>query len=255
MSIWQDVALPASLDDYLKARDDVREKVRHGYKALHEADKDMRRSHRTGIDSASQPRNSLEQALADVERKFWRLSFGLTGFGQLMDAQAHDEMEEDLAKADPPEFTRENIIATFGDLLNQSNDMWRRGVVNLFRTLSGNFRTNDAFKVGPKIIMSNATSPLFLGKGRHIRHGKDSDRINDLDRVLRTIDGEEHYARQLESAMNEAFQEWQDYEDERVKARTYKNGNIHLWLKQQSHIDRINKIIAEHFGETLADGR
>jgi len=253
MSIWQDVALPKDLDDYLSERDRIREQVAQGYETLKQADADMSKSLRHGLDGRSMPWNRLDQAMADIDRKFWRLAFDLTGFRQYMDAEAHKQFEQDLKKAAPPEFTRENIIATFGDLMQSADDMWRRGVVNLFRALDGHYQTNNAFKIGSKIIIEAGTQPRFMG-GQEVRFGMQGDRINDLDRVLRTIDGEEHESRALESAMNEQFKDYEDYRDARIKARTHKNGNIHMWFRQQHHIDRINKIIAEHFGETLPDG-
>ena len=254
MSIWQELALPKSLEDYLDERDRIQGEIRKGYDILHQADKECRESIRHGLDSHSLPWNRLDKALADVDRKFWRMAFDLTGFRQYMDAEAHEQFEKELCKETPPEFTRDNIVATFGDLIQSAGDMWRRGVVNLFRKLEGHYKTNSAFRITPKIIMEGAAQPRFMG-GREIRFGMMADRVNDLDRVLRTIDGEEHESRALESAMNERFQHFEDYEDERIKARVYKNGNIHLWFKQQHHIDRINRIIAEHYGETLPDDR
>jgi len=37
--------------------------------------------------------------------------------------------------------------------------------------------------------------------------------------------------------------------------RWFRNGNLHIWINDETLIDRINEIIAEHYGATLANGR
>lgn len=81
------------------------------------------------------------------------------------------------------------------------------------------------------------------------RYGFGEDRLNDIDRVFKVLDGKKHNARELSVAMNDAFKKKQPYEDDYYMARAFKNGNLHLTLKRGDLVEKINTIIAKHYGE------
>lgn len=245
-----------TLDDYLDSADRAKRWIREGYRCLNKADREVREYAIYGITGDTTPRHSLEDALQDVDRMYWRRAFDLTRFQQYMDAQAVDEFHNSIHSPKCPEFTIENVRATFGELFQNVDEMWRRGVVNLFARLSKNYRSNHAFKIGRRFIMRCMLEHRFMSNGMDLRYGMPRDQINDLDRVLRTLDGEDHQPRALEGAINNAMQEAPyEYEDERLFIRGFRNQNLHLYLKQQKHIDGINRIIAEHYGASIGKER
>ena len=242
-----------SITDYLETRDRIRSMVSDAYRTLHMAEQEMREIGSLGLDrSRSMPDDSEAEAHRKIDRRFWHLAFDLTGFGSIMDAKEKRRFDESVNGPDCPAFTEANIRSTFGDLYQSADMMWKRGVVNAFRRLSRQYKTNEAFRINSKIVMRYMIAPSFAGNGLQFKYGMGADEINDIDRVLCRLDCDEFHERALEMAIQDAFSEPPYvYEDLRLKVRGYKNGNLHIWLKKPEHIDQINQIIAEHYGAAL----
>lgn len=193
-----------------------------------------------------------QRAISELDRAMWRRAFDLTGFKQLMDAEAVSEFERSLSPA-PPEFSDSNIRATFIDLHGRAGVMFRRGVVNVFRGLSDDYKTNSAspFKVGRKIVMGYMVGPCFR-RGLQVRYGHASDKLNDIDRIIQTIDGHQFKPRELEYALNASLENSEVFESDYYRIKGFKNGNLHLEFKRQDLLEGLNDQIAEHYGNALA---
>ena len=255
MSIFKHVAIPTTLTDLLDARDNALRLIADARKVIEKAQQVL-----APHGQYLMPRGALMQEddariRAELDTSMWRRAFDMTGFKQLMDAQAVAEFEKSLSPR-PPEFTDATIRATFIDLLNKSQEMFRRGVFNVFRYLSDDYRTNasEPFRIGRKVVMGWMIGPSYR-RGLQIRHGS-SDKLNDLDRVFVTLDGKQFQARTLESAMNAAFEDGQVFESDYYRAKAFKNGNMHLEFKRLDLLDKVNEEIAAFYADgALPDGR
>lgn len=255
MSIYTSVAVVTTLSDLLLARDDALRLIADA-RRITEMAKDVLAQHGPYL----MPRGAVfpddeKRVRAELDCSMWRRAFDLTGFKQLMDSQAVAEFEKSLSPM-PPEFTEANIRETFIDLRNNACNMFRRGVFNVFRYLSDDYRTNasEPFRIGRKIIMSYMVSPSFR-RGLQIRHGS-ADKLNDLDRVMKTLDEKIFLPRTLESAMTGAFEAGEVYEDAYYRAKAYKNGNLHLEFKRLDLLEKVNEQIAEFYADgALPDAR
>lgn len=248
---WTQVSLPVTLVDLIEAR--------HEALRLHG---DARRLNAMAeellgkVGSYLMPRGAqfyedAGRATAQMDASFWRRAFDLTGFKQLMDAEAVADFERSLAPK-PPEFTDANIRSVFIDLHSKSGAMFRRGIVNVFRYLSDEYKTNanEPFRIGRKVVMGWMIQPSFR-RGLQIRIGA-GDKINDIDRIIKTLDGKQFMAREAEYAMNTAFNDGAAFEDDYYRAKAFKNGNLHIEFKRQDLLDGLNEQIAEHYGNTLS---
>jgi hypothetical protein len=205
--------------------------------------------------NSAQFHESMERAQAELDRSMWKRAFDLTGFKQLMDAEAVKDFERSLYPK-PPEFNDGNIRATFIDLHQRSGQMFRRGIVNVFKYLSDDYKTNkkEAFKVGRKVVMTYMVSPAFK-RGLQIRIGA-GDKLDDIDRIIKTLDGKQFKPRSLEYAINAALEKSEPFEDANYRAKGFKNGNLHLEFKCQELLDGLNEQIAEHYSDgALPDAR
>ena len=54
-----------------------------------------------------------------------------------------------------PEISEANILSTFEQLHQNIDEVFERGVINVFRGLSWNYKTNCPCKFGSKIIVNN----------------------------------------------------------------------------------------------------
>jgi hypothetical protein len=255
MSIFKNVAIPTTLNDLLTARDDALRLIEDARQIIDKAAQVLAPHGMYLMPRGAQMPEEHDRVRAELDTSLWRRAFDMTGFKQLMDAQAVAEFEKSLSPR-PPEFTDATIRATFIDLLNNAGTMFRRGVFNVFRYLSDDYRTNasEPFRIGRKVVMGWMIQANY-SRGLQIRYGS-SDKLNDLDRVFQTLDGKPFQARSLESAMNAAFGELQVFENDYYRAKAFKNGNMHLEFKRQDLLDKVNEQIAEFYAEgALPDAR
>lgn len=255
MSIFTSVALPPSLYDLLNARDEALRLIEESRRLTETAESLLAQHGRYLMPHNGQLRDSAERVRCELDGSMWRRAFDLTGFKLLMDSQAVAEFEKSLSPKSP-EFTEATMRATFIDLRINAAAMYRRGIFNVFRYLSDDYRTNarEPFRIGQKLVMSFMVQPSFT-RGLQIRHGS-GDKLNDLDRVFKTLDGKPYEPRQLESAMNAAFQDRGVYEDSYYRAKSFKNGNMHIEFKRLDLLEKVNEQIAEHYADgALPDAR
>ncbi len=255
MSIFQEVSLPTTLTDLLKARDDALRLICDARATMKLAADVLAPHGRYLMPQSGFLREDPERVQYALDESMWRRAFDLTGFKQLMDAQAVAEFERSL-KPRPPDFTEANIRSTFIALQGESRDMFRRGVVNVFRYLSDNYKTNSSepFRIGRKVIMVYMVNTNFRG-GLQIRYGRPDDSLNDIDRVFKTLDEKKFQANAFCSALNASFKAGQLHECDTYRAKAFKNGNLHMEFKRADLLDKVNELIAEHYANTLPDAR
>lgn len=254
MSINRDIAIPKTLLDFIEARDRVILLFRDAKRSVEAADAECKR-----IGTYLYPRQGHieatdKQFIADLDRSLWRQSFNHTGFFQLMDKEAHGDFEKSL-RDNPPEFTEANVREIFLSLAQDSELMFRRGLVNVFLRLSKDYRTNEKepFKVGRKIVVGYLFE-MSYSRGLKIRYGAEAT-INDIDRVFKVLDDKKHEPRQLEVAMSTVLNDSGLYEDDYFKVRAFKNGNGHIEFKRADLLDKANLLIHEHYkGRALGGG-
>lgn len=253
MSIHTNLAIPTTLNDLLTARDDALRLIEDARK-ITEMAKDLLAKHGSYLmPHGAQLPEEAGRIRSDLDARMWRRALDLTGFKQLMDAEAVASFEKSLQPA-PPEFTEATIRATFIDLRLNAETMFRRGVFNVFRYLSDDYRTNqkEPFKIGRKVVMTWMISPSFR-RGLGIRHGS-ADKLNDMDRVFKTLDKKPFTPRSLESEMELAFNDRLVFENDYYRAKAFQNGNLHMEFKRPDLLDKVNEQIAAHYGDNvLAD--
>ena len=256
MSAFTDLAIPTTLSDLLAARNDALRLIDDARRTIDMAQELLDKHGRYLLPNGVQFSEGEGRVRSDLDRRMWRRAFDLTGFKQLMDAEAVAEFEKSLHPS-APEFTEANIRSTFIDLRRSAGDMFRRGVFNVFRYLSDDYRTNakEPFRIGRKVVMVWMVGPSFK-RGICIRYGLPCDKLNDLDRVFKTLDSKPFIARSLETAMNADFECGRPFEDDYYRAKAFKNGNMHLEFKRLDLLDKVNEQIADYYADgALPDAR
>ncbi|TQE93798.1 MAG: DUF4942 domain-containing protein [Spiribacter salinus] len=252
-SIHKTIAHRKTLTELCAVRELVVDDLRAADKYRDSAAYMMQQCVRYGLPSNAKPRYDLDTQIREVDKIFWNHAFHLTGIDSVMDRQAREEMDRNMQNGQVPEFTLETVRNMFVELSQDADHMFRRGVAELFRRLPGQYQRHEAYRVAPKIICRAVVRPRFDGLSLEI-NGYASDQLNDLDRVMCAIQGRKFQPRALESAMNAEFIEFGEYQDDRIKAVPFKNGNLHIHFLDSDLLDGINRTIAQHYGETLARG-
>lgn len=83
---------------------------------------------------------AMKAITRNIDRGIWRDLMQRSGMLALMDAQVRDEWYNSLEKDDIPAISEENILNTFEQLHLNKGEVFERGVINVFKGLSWNFR-------------------------------------------------------------------------------------------------------------------
>lgn len=249
-----DIAIPTTLDDVCEVRSLALDRIKRAYELLDAAKDALEGVARYAWPYEGSPRNSYQRTVSEIDARLWRDAFDKTNFLLLMDEEAKRRFFEDVEKMAPP-FTMENIRSTFLTLSQEADGMFVRGLVNVFRRLSKDHRTNtnSPFKVNDRAILPYMVSVRFRG-GLEVNY-RSGERLNDLDRVFKVLAGVVHQPRALEHAINAVFVDGNRYEDDFYEIRGFRNGNMHLRFKRVDLLEKANRLIGEYYdGNALATG-
>lgn len=165
---------------------------------------------------------------------------------------------EEIERGLPP-VTVENIYATLQQFALDSGSIFRRGIANVFSKLDRRFRSHDGFKIGGRVILTYA----FSSYSGSLQYGRMRDQLIDIERAFRVIDGDglpsdRNFTRSV-AALDQDRQHYgahqSETETEYFKIRGYKNGNAHLWFRRDDLVEKVNKLLAEWYGEVIGDGQ
>lgn len=180
-----------------------------------------------------------EQYNKELTKNVWRELINKTGITTLMDSQTRQQMESDLEK-NPPELTRENIRTILFDLYNRKDEILADSLINVFRSLTRRYKSNDKIKLtGKRIII-----PIGQGFGRCSSH---TDKLTDLDRIFHFLDGKKEPTVHRETlGYRAAYGDEFEIENDYFRIRIYMNGNAHIYFKRLDLVDQCNRLIAYH---------
>ncbi|WP_194208088.1 DUF4942 domain-containing protein [Superficieibacter sp. 1612_C1] len=201
------------------------------------------------------PETAMKAITRNIDRSIWKDLMQRSGMISLMDAQARDEWYNSLEKDDIPAISKANILSTFRQLHQSKGEVFERGVINVFKGLSWNYKTNSPCKFGAKIIVSGLVKYDRWGFG--LNWGWQRDRLADLERMLMILDGKPipdnraDVSRRLGDHINENRHS-NRYEDERFTIKYFQKGTAHITMKRPDLVDKLNDIIAKHYPGMLA---
>ena len=215
----------------------------------------MRDGHRYDCWFTEKTDKAMKAMTRNIDRRIWCDLMNKSGMLSLMDAQARDEWHKSLEKNDIPAISENNILSTFEQLNHDKQAVFERGVINVFKALSWDYKTNSPCRFGKKIIMDGLVS--YNRWGFSFTHGYRRDQIVDLERMLTLLDGKllpdnradiacrlsDHIGQKRTSAV---------YEDELFRINYFQKGSAHIAFKRPELIERLNDIIARHYPGMLA---
>lgn len=221
-----------------------------GVSTLHGLPDDLHRQIGRGDERADEMLSNIQKGMW---RDMWSSLLTTTPLWSLLDEQERRAFEASLRDSPPP-CTPDNIQATVTRLSAESPAIFRRGLVNAFRWLCRDYRSNNGFSIGARMVITHGVDRYSSGSFSVNYHKQDVFR--DLDRVMHVLDGkkEPDYQNGLCAAMRVAFGEKRnphELETPYWKLRWFGNGNVHLWPIRADLVDRANKMIAEHYGLVL----
>jgi hypothetical protein len=194
----------------------------------------------------------------NIDCSVWRDLMLKSGMLALMDAQARDQWHKNLEEGELPAINEANILTTFEQLHLNKMDVFERGIINVFKGLSWDYKTNSPCSFGKKIIVNNLVSHNRWGFS--LNWGWRRDQLADLERMLFLLDAKpipdnrsDISTRLMKHIRDNPTKDV--YEDEFFSIRYFQKGTAHLTFKRLELVEMMNNIIAKHYPGVLAKPR
>lgn len=194
----------------------------------------------------------LDALRRQLDAEAWGFLRDVSGLRNLMDAKSLAAFGKQLEQ-DPPALTLENVQATFSRFRENAESIFERGVVEVFDGLSTHYKTNGKLAFGRRVILIAALTDYGWNY-----HRSDEAVVNDLDRIFHLLDKREApdfrggAAAQVGTLRRKASGRF-EHDTEFMHFRAFGNGNLHIAFKRADLVDKMNAILASHYGTTLAD--
>jgi hypothetical protein len=214
----------------------------------------------------------IARKLIDISAWSWIIE--RTDLERLMDHEAKQQLRNQMAyvperpKGDReiitgeeierglPELTVENVMATLDQFMLDADTIFRRGIANAFSKLDRRFRSHDGFKIGSRLILTH----VFDRDSGRLNWGSVRDQLIDIERAFAVLDGRPEsgftsalYA--IEQDRHYDGPKQTECETNYFRIKGYKNGNAHLWFQRDELVEKVNKLLAEYYGEVIGDGQ
>lgn len=215
----------------------------------------MKSGHRYDSWLTEKADKAMPAVTRNIDRSIWRDLMLRSGMMTLMDAQARDQWHKNLEEGELPAISEANILSTFEQLHLNKIDVFERGIINVFKGLSWDYKTNSPCSFGKKIIVNNLVTHNRWGFS--LNWGWRRDQLADLERMLFLLDGipipdnrGDITTRLMEHIRDNLSNDV--YEDDFFSIRYFQKGTAHITFKRYDLTEKMNDIVAKHYPGMLA---
>lgn len=188
----------------------------------------------------------LDKMFDKWRRDAWRVLVEHLGVKSVMSVAARAKFEHDLERGELPEIGADAILGIVGGLAAQAKDFAREAAKEVFEILrpshphfGGQYKTNDAFRVGKKVILCWYVERGYQGAFRvnytHEPH------VRAIDGIFHVLDGK-GVIKEGKGPLLTAIEESQEGrgETDYFKFKCFKNHNLHLEMKRLDLVKELN---------------
>lgn len=218
----------------------------------------------SNMDMTGKMQNEVNAMVKEVRKSFWRKTLSLKEVRSRMTSSKRQEFEHALTLRCDMDFTERNIRQFVLNLIGGYTQTLTEAVLEIFDKFTirhsysdglyednihyfNGWKTNNAFKVGKKVII-----PMYGGYGGgrsfndsyngawKLAYGIDQQ-LRDIDIVMNYFDGCAHY-NSMAGAIERAFEHGKsrDIHSTYFKINCYKKGTIHLTFRDEDILRRFN---------------
>lgn len=194
--------------------------------------------------------DGVDRATRHVDHAIWDLLMHESGMMDYMDEKARDEWHARDENEEPP-VTEANVRATFASVYESRDEMFERGVIRLFRSLSWDYKTNQPVSFGRKIILENVFD--WHPYGPSSLSYAACEKIDDMIRIFSLLDGKPP------PDYRHKFRHTFDFDEPPIfdyfQVRWFKKGTMHFTFTRPDLVEKMNKILARHYPGVLPQAR
>jgi len=165
-----------------------------------------------------------------------------------MSVKRRDEFDKQIEEGQLPEIHEDTIIDIISGLAGQAQDFAKEAALEVFEMLRprgymGKYKTNDAFRVGKRVILGWMIERAWSGSGFRVRYGQEQ-KLTAIDGVFHLLDGKGVMRQDRGPLVNAISGCMGKGETEYFKFRAFKNGNLHLEMKRLDLVKELNYLAA-----------
>lgn len=190
-----------------------------------------------------------------ADRKIWDRLMTDTGMYTFMSSCQRDEWNIQLMSDTCPKITLDNVLATFRHLNASKMQTFEQGLIDIYRKLSWDYRSNNPCRLGKRIIIENLL--YRWSNGRVTLDCSGGEALNDLVRPFYLLEGRN--VPDFRSSIGAQYGEFLGngdnvgklLEGEYFTVRGYQKGTVHIVFKRSDLVEKLNDIIARHYPGAL----
>lgn len=204
--------------------------------------------------------SDLNEELDRLRGEYWRLILDADEFRELLTNEARQKLNRQLTAAGEMEINLANIRMLLMAISANREDMLVDSIVSIFEKITrfhmnqystnvhyyNGWKTNNAYKINRKIIIPIQYSPfdswVFAETYDRIIYTV-REFIDDIVKAFQLID----------PSVNNEFtpigdnERKQEFENDLLRFKMFKNGNIHVWFNDLEALNKLNYICGQHF--------
>ncbi len=205
------------------------------------------------VSSGRERYSDWERIADEFKRSAWRLLVGELGIRNLMSIKQREEYERQLASGELPEIHEDAIIGMIISLGNALPRFCTDAAKEVFEFLrpsrgwGGEYKTNNAFKVGRRVILTWWIAQGYGGCPFKVNYHKDQHALA-LDSVFHLLDGK-GAIREGRGELYEAINASKTGRGETTyfRFKCFKNGNLHLEFRRLDLVKQLNGLATGSF--------
>ena len=212
-----------------------------------------------GVNKLDYTYTLMNQELHSLRSLYWRKILNTKRIRDILTNGGIEKLEKQISMAESMEINMVNIEILIMSLQYNQKDLLIDSCVSLFQRITkhhmneysknlhyyNGWKTNNAFKVNPKIIIPISYGGFDTMFGSWIK-----DEFNKISYSIRDLIDDITRMMQLfnPSITNEFTTEGNnEFETEWMKFKIFKKGTIHIWFKDTDTLSKFNYVCGQHF--------
>lgn len=190
--------------------------------------------------------NDVADVVKAMERRAWDVLVDKLGIKNVMSVKARTEFDEQLRKGELPPINEQTIASILLGLAGQADQFAKEAAREVFELLrprghlGGQYATNNAFRVGKRVILPYRVERKWGGDGWHVTYGREQE-LTAIDGVFHLLDGK-GIMRENRGPLVNAINAAKDNRGETAyfRFKCFKNRNLHLEFKDLELVKQLN---------------
>ena len=204
-----------------------------------------------GSEHSTEKLMTINEFVESLNLKYWKKMIYETDFLNRLPSNLRSTFESSMERQSDIPFTSENVHYFCEELMRAIPKSYEETVAVIFDNLTrkwhysesawsktihlfNGWKTNEAFKVGKKVIFSN-----------YGHYWRICDTLNDLNVIFGNISGIKDEIHNNQDLIERIKRHDKNIETQHFLISTYKKGTMHITFKNKSHLDQFNILAAK----------